>query len=282
MTMGIMSRRNALALICFSPLLFAQRLDKEQVWQDFLKWLKGTSFSGKTIIADVSQIYHAKLVADGFSVEQATQRMVVIDEFLFSRTEGMAIFFDDLFTNREDFFTQKPNAYLAQVIQGKKPGTALDISMGQGRNSLYLAQSGWEVTGFDISDEGLSIAQHNAEKAGVKIKTILSGYQDFDFGKNQWDLIAMIYAFFPIRNEIYVRRLVDSIRPGGILVFEHGMFTGPDEKREEAGKVGIPTQNELLKIFGTLRVLRYEESTIIPDFGSSEPTPIVRLLAQKS
>ena len=43
--------------------------------------------------------------------------------------------------------------------------------MGQGRNSVFLARKGWNVTGFDVSDEGLAIACANAGKAGVKTST---------------------------------------------------------------------------------------------------------------
>jgi 2-polyprenyl-3-methyl-5-hydroxy-6-metoxy-1,4-benzoquinol methylase len=39
-------------------------------------------------------------------------------------------------------------------VEARKPGRALDIGMGQGRNSVFLALKGWDVTGFDISDEG--------------------------------------------------------------------------------------------------------------------------------
>src|SRR6188768_3099174 len=42
--------------------------------------------------------------------------------------------------------------FLAAVIKGLKPGTALDLGIGQGRNAIYLAAQGWDVTGVDISD----------------------------------------------------------------------------------------------------------------------------------
>ncbi len=50
------------------------------------------------------------------------------------------------------------NKFLAETVKGRKPGTALDIGMGQGRNSLFLAALGWQVTGFDISEVGVKQA----------------------------------------------------------------------------------------------------------------------------
>ena len=45
--------------------------------------------------------------------------------------------------------------FLAERIKGRKPGTALDIGIGEGRNALFLATQGWEVTGFNLLRKGL-------------------------------------------------------------------------------------------------------------------------------
>ena len=279
MMVHAISRRSVLCLLCFSPFLCAQTLDKERVWRDFLNWLKTASLSTRSNCFGILSEYQAKLADDRIPTKQIESQMSVINEFYLSRKEGMALFFDRVYTTREGFFSQKPNLFLAQAIQGIKPGAALDVSMGQGRNSIYLAQQGWEVTGFDIADEGLAIARSNARKAGLKIQAIQSGYQEFGFGKSQWDLVAMIYAFFPIRDASYIRKLIDSIRPGGIIVFEH--FLSPDPI-EAAGRIGVPAENELLKTFSGFHVIRYEEVTEIADWvASGKPAPIVRLLATK-
>ncbi|MBC7447712.1 MAG: hypothetical protein H7330_06590 [Hymenobacteraceae bacterium] len=56
-------------------------------------------------------------------------------------------------------FDLLPNRFLEQTIKGVKPGTALDVAMGQGRNTLLLARQGWKTTGIDVATEGLRIAQ---------------------------------------------------------------------------------------------------------------------------
>src|SRR5262245_27594799 len=53
-------------------------------------------------------------------------------------------------------FNLKPNRLLVEAVKDLKPGLALDVGMGQGRNALYLAQQGWEVTGIDLAEEGRS------------------------------------------------------------------------------------------------------------------------------
>src|SRR3954465_9369703 len=70
---------------------------------------------------------------------------------------------NDLYSKREGKEHQF-NKFLAEAVKGRKPGTALDIGMGQGRNSLFLAALGWQVTGFDISEVGVKQAIAEAKK----------------------------------------------------------------------------------------------------------------------
>ena len=65
------------------------------------------------------------------------------------------------------------------------------------------------------------------------------------------------------------------------LVFEHYLYTGDPAQREAAGMIGEAGADELPTIFSGLRILRYDESTAIPDWGAREPAPVVRLLARK-
>jgi len=67
---------------------------------------------------------------------------------------GQASEYNEIYKNTEGrFFSRKPNAFLVEVTRIRKPGKALDVGMGQGRNSIYLARRGWDVTGFDASDK---------------------------------------------------------------------------------------------------------------------------------
>ncbi len=93
--------------------------------------------------------------------------------------------------------------------------------MGQGRNALYLASKGWQVTGFDIAEKGLEAAQEAAAKRGLHISTVKSGYEGFDFGHEQWDLIVFSYAWVPLADPALVQRVRAALRPGGLVVIEH-------------------------------------------------------------
>ncbi|MFM9838809.1 MAG: class I SAM-dependent methyltransferase [Cyclobacteriaceae bacterium] len=175
-------------------------------------------------------------------------------------------------------FSKLPNALLVEAIKNKKPGTALDIGMGQGRNSLYLASKGWKVTGIDIADEAITAAKQQAEKQKLMINAVLSSHQDFDFGTEQWDLVAYIYE--GCLDIDIVAKIKKSLKHKGIIVFE--FF-----HREAGVKLGRPTfgceTNTIKQLFtaaGDFKITRYEEAEGVADFGL-EKYKLVKLVAVK-
>ena len=56
-------------------------------------------------------------------------------------------------------------------MEKRKPGKALDVGMGEGRNALYLAKLGWDVTGFDPADKVVALAAQRAKTMGLALKT---------------------------------------------------------------------------------------------------------------
>jgi len=77
--------------------------------------------------------------------------------------------YNPLYASGSAVFTKEPNALLVEAIRDRPPGRALDVGMGQGRNALFLAKKGWEVTGFDSADEGIRLAKAQASQLGLKL-----------------------------------------------------------------------------------------------------------------
>ncbi len=160
------------------------------------------------------------------------------------------------------------------MVKGRPTGTALDVGMGQGRNALFLAQQGWTVTGFDPAEKAVAAAQAQAKALGVTIDTRIEGDETFDFGQNRWDLIVLSYVSF----RDLVPKIVSALKPGGLVVVE-GFHRDATKNSSIGGGVVFDT-NELLTLFGELRVLQYEDAAAVGDFGKRD-TRVVRLAAQK-
>jgi SAM-dependent methyltransferase len=171
-------------------------------------------------------------------------------------------------------FNTRPNAFLVEMTKSLTPGKALDVGMGQGRNAIYLAQQGWDVTGFDPADQAVAAAQDQARRLGVKLTTLVLCDDQFKFGTEQWDLIVLSYV--GVRR--VVSRVHEALRPGGLVVVE-GFHRDATKMAAIGGEVVFDT-NELLHLFDQLRIVRYEDTEDVGDFGLRH-TRLVRLCAQK-
>jgi SAM-dependent methyltransferase len=183
-----------------------------------------------------------------------------------------------VFSDPQARFNRQPNAFMVEMVRGKKPGKALDIGMGQGRNAVYLAQQGWEVTGVDISEVGIDLARKRAAEAGCKLNTVLARFQDFDVGLSRWDLIVGIYVHSLVTDQ--AARIIQGLKPNGMLIVEGFHRDVMEDLPHRKMPLGYTT-NTLLVPFRDLRIRYYEDTVGYPDF-SDRRGPIVRLLAVKA
>ena len=254
---------------------------EERIWGDFIQWYRSNPQW------DPWDPYRDKLRKDGVPEAEATRRAALVGKLATEREEALSVFFNLAFTREKPSFRTDPNALLVEAVRDLKPGRALDVAMGQGRNAIWLAEQGWDVTGFDISAEGIEAARIAAERKRVKIAAIQSSWQKFDFGRAQWDLIALSYAFVPVWDPVFYARLRDSLKRDGVVVFEHFLHHGPDAVERFAGKhtmarfAGIPEPNELLRVFvADFRILRYEDALAVSEWFPHE-APLVRMVARR-
>jgi 2-polyprenyl-3-methyl-5-hydroxy-6-metoxy-1,4-benzoquinol methylase len=251
-------------------------LSEEKMWKVFLEWLpKAPAVDGPP--SALFNTYRDLLIKGGLSTQEADQRLDIIRRMHRERPDGWRVMFNSIYASKKPGYVTEPNALLISALEGRKPGRALDIGMGQGRNSVFLALKGWDVTGFDLSDEGIATARRSAERAGVKINAILGTEDAFDYGTEQWDLIVFVYEPFPITTAGYVRRLRQSLRPGGLIVIEG---FGEEEIVKNRPVTAIDPER-LLAAFKDFRLLHYQDAVATPDWGPPKPRRLVRMIAEK-
>ncbi|WP_071394905.1 class I SAM-dependent methyltransferase [Bacillus tuaregi] len=116
----------------------------------------------------------------------------------------------------------EPNVFLAEY-QNKLQltGDALAIAEGEGRNAVYLAQQGMNVTAWDYAEAGLEKTKKLAEKRGVEVTTELMDLNEADWKSNRWDEIVCIFGHLPTELRLKTLKGVkDAIKPGGYFVSE--------------------------------------------------------------
>jgi len=246
----------------------------ETIWQQFLQWLSSTPPLDNP--GPLFNQYRSRLIAAGASAAEADRQMDIIRRTMRERPDGWRIMFNNIYSSSTPGFVTQPNALLISTVEGRKPGRALDIGMGQGRNSVFLALKGWDVTGFDISDEGLAVAHKNAERAGVKLNAIRETDEAFDYGSDQWDMIVFMYEPFPVTSAAYVERLRKSMKSGGLIVIES---FGEEATAPNRPPTAIDP-GQLLAAFKDFRLLHFEDTMAVPDWGQRKRR-VVRMVAEK-
>ena len=128
---------------------------------------------------------------------------------------------DERYSSNDYAYGKLPNDFLQANVQALPMGHILSIAEGEGRNAVFLAQQGYNVTAVDGSQVGLSKAQQLAAEKGVSIDTICADLNDFDLGVDQWDGIICIFCPLPssLRRPLF-ERIAKALKPGGVFLIE--------------------------------------------------------------
>lgn len=182
---------------------------------------------------------------------------------------------NDVFSEKEPRFNTRPNSFLEYVLPRLPArGRAIDIAMGQGRNAIVLAKHGLETTGIDISDVAIEQARDGAKAAGVALDAVRDDVFTYDYGRDRWDVISVIY-FNPARP--ILERFKTAVRPGGYVLIEgfgrRKQGGPPDDTKFET--------NELLRRFADWEILEYQDGDFDADWGGEKRAHVIRLLARK-
>lgn len=113
----------------------------------------------------------------------------------------------------------RPNGRLVAEITALGPGTALDVGCGEGGDAIWLARQGWTVTAIDVSAVALGRARAAATKAGVTVDWVSGDVLAVPLTTRSYDLVSLQYPALPrAAGDDPVRRLVDTVRSGGLLL----------------------------------------------------------------
>jgi 2-polyprenyl-3-methyl-5-hydroxy-6-metoxy-1,4-benzoquinol methylase len=134
-----------------------------------------------------------------------------------------------------------PNQFLTAVAKDIPKGKVLCMGAGEGRNAVYLAQQGYDVTALDISRVGLEKAQMLAHENKVTINVICTDIQDFTFVPASWQGIISIFLHLPpaLRKKTHAK-ISTGLFPGGVFILEGY------SKQQLNYKTGGPPVEELL------------------------------------
>ena len=110
----------------------------------------------------------------------------------------------------------RPHPLVTQFAAQLKPGRALDVACGTGRNALYLAELGWQVTAVDSSKVAIELLTERARELGVQVDARVADLEkgEFIIEPDSYDLIV---------NCCYLQRdlfpaIKAGVRIGGVVI----------------------------------------------------------------
>jgi len=130
---------------------------------------------------------------------------------------------DQRHSAREPIESHEPDPTLAEVAGQLAPGRAIDLAAGDGRNAIWLAAHGWDVTAVDFSGVALERATAAAEAANVTVRWVHADLLEWQPEPRSFDLVALMFLHLPPgeRGAIYANA-AESVAPGGrLLVVGH-------------------------------------------------------------
>ncbi|MDT0686480.1 class I SAM-dependent methyltransferase [Autumnicola psychrophila] len=158
----------------------------------------------------------------------------------------MKEFWNERYKEDDYVYGKDPNKYLKVKLNKIKPGRILFPAEGEGRNAVFAAKLGWDVSSFDISIEGKKKALRLAEEEGVIINYQTTDSPDLAFAEEKFDVIALVYAHFPpeIRRD-YFNLFKHILKKGGKVIFE-GFGSKHPEYQTLNPSVGGPKEEKIL------------------------------------
>jgi tellurite methyltransferase len=183
---------------------------------------------------------------------------------------------DGAYTER-DYPSVLLSDWLPGLLPAEVPGRALDVGCGAGRNALFLAESGFNVTAIDISEEALVRAKQSAEERNLEIDWVCADLESTAAADNlpegPFDLVIMVrYVNLPL-----IPILAERLSDGGHFLCEEHLQTSEDVIGPENPAYRLKP-NELLSAVTSLEVPLYNEGIVEDPDGRR--VALARLIAR--
>jgi len=174
--------------------------------------------------------------------------------------------FKEKYKEEKCYWGLKPHKEVVKLLKYKKFGTVLDLGVGEGRDALFLAKKGFDVTGVDISETAIKKFLKLAKKFKVKVKGIVADISKFEFDKN-YDIIISIATlhFLSKKNiKLLIKKIKEHTNKNGPNLITVFTVEDPGYKIHPR-KLYYFKKGELRNFYNDWKILHYRECLTKPE-----------------
>lgn len=175
---------------------------------------------------------------------------------------------------RDAYVPRPPSALLQRWLRQLSPGRALDLACGTGRNTLLLAEHGWQALGVDISPVALQRAHTEAQRRGLALDLLAVDVQHWRWPRDRFELLGV----FRFLDRALCPQLMAALRPGGVLIYETFTIAQRGYEGGPRSDALLLQPGELPTLFPALDVLEHVEGVFEED---GRPRALARLVARR-
>ena len=192
--------------------------------------------------------------------ENAGEALAWVEARVASKTDPAATW-NERYAQATALFGAEPNEFVLRELGGLSPRRVLDLGCGQGRNSLWLAAQGHQVTGLDLSDVGIAHGREFAEAAGLDVDFQVADLVEDWQPSDQFDLVLLSYIQLPEerRRMVHAKAIAALVPGGSIFLVAHHL----DNLTQGVGGPPMPealfTEDDLAEDFADLDIERNEK-----------------------
>ncbi|MEL6916986.1 MAG: D-lyxose/D-mannose family sugar isomerase [Bacteroidota bacterium] len=133
----------------------------------------------------------------------------------------MKEFWNNRYKIEDSAYGYGPNAYFKKQLSKLAPDKILLPAEGEGRNAVFASKIGWEVSAFDMSEQGKIKAEILAQKNGVSMDYQIGEFEELEYEQEYFGAIGLIYAHFKAELKSKYHKTLDRyLRKGGVVIFE--------------------------------------------------------------
>lgn len=179
---------------------------------------------------------------------------------------------NERYAGAELLWSATPNRFLVAETEGLPPARALDLACGEGRNAVWLAERGWQVTGVDFAEAALAKAAELAAGRGVELELVHADLLDWAPPTRAHELVVWLYLQLPAdERRLVLGRAAEAVAPGGTFLLVAHDVLNPTEGHGGPSDPAVLTSAEEVAAELPGLVVEKAERVLRPVEGAERP-----------